>query len=147
MDPDPIPFRDFSEVPMQHLFDSVWAQQIFSPRSATITLNKPPFIMETPTNPDAPTASFNLELAQSILHEMTDVLDAHYNKRSDLPSTLVAVANLLAAITSIFKDNIADVRINGKPVPLDHECMTLHSLKQAGLKYDLDFGKWLKFDE
>ena len=100
-----------------------------------------PTVTPSSTNPDAPTASVNLDLAQSILHEMADVLDAHHIKPSDLPSTLVAVANLLAATTSIFKDNIADVIINGKSVPLDHEGMTLHSLKQAGLKYGLDFGK------
>lgn len=117
------------------------------PQSTIITLNKPPFIMETPTNPDVISLSVDKELAQSILQEMADVLDAHHAKLSELPSTLVAVANLLAATASIFKDNIEDMQINGKPVPLDCEYMTLDTLKRAGLKYDLDFGKWLKLDE
>lgn len=103
--------------------------------------------METPTNPDVISLSVDKELAQSILQEMADVLDAHHAKLSELPSTLVAVANLLAATASIFKDNLEDVQINGKPVPLDCEYMTLDTLKRAGKKYDLDFGKWLKLDE
>lgn len=93
------------------------------------------------------TVSVDKELAQSILQEMADMLDAHHAKSSELPSTLVAVANLLAATASIFKDNIEDVQINGKPVPLDCEYMTLDTLKRAGLKYDLDCGKWLKLAE
>lgn len=106
-----------------------------------------PTVTPSSTNPDDLTASVNLELAQSILQEMADVLDAHHAKLSELPSTLVALTNLLAATASIFKDNIADVIINGKSVPLDPEYMALHSLKQAGLKYGLDFGKYLKLDE
>lgn len=130
------------------------------PQSTIITLNKPPFIMEPPTNPsfqptvapsstnpDVISLSVDTELAKSILQEMADVLDAHHAKLSEFPSTLVAVANLLAATASIFKDNLEDVQINGKPVPLDCEYMTLDTLKRAGKKYDLDFGKWLKLDE
>lgn len=129
-------------------------------QSTIITLNKPPFIMETPTNPsfqptvtpsstnpDASALSVDNELAKSILQKLGEVLDEHYDKLYDLPSMLVAVANLLAAATGRFKDNFKDAQVNGMHIPLDFEYITLGCLQAAGLENDLDFGKYLKLDE
>ncbi len=130
------------------------------PQSTSITLNKPPFIMETPTNssfqptvtpsstnPDVLTLFVDTELAKSILQKLGEVLDEHYGNPSCLPSMLVAVANLLAVATGRFKDNFKDMQVNGKHIPLDFEHITLGCLQAAGQEYGLDFGKWLKLDE
>ena len=155
-----LPLSELFKAPELRLSQGWEPPHLPIPQSTIITLNKPPFIMETPTNPsfqptvapsstnpDALTLSVDIKLAQSILQKLGEVLDEHYDTLSDLPSMLVAVANLLAVATGRFKDNLKDAQVNGKHIPLDFEYITLGCLQAAGQENDLDFGKYLKLDE
>ena len=93
---------------------------------------------------EEPTITLHIDkdLAQRILSQLVVLCDEH-GSLEEASSVLVAIINLLAAVTCMQKRSAVDASISGF-ITSDFEQFVLMLLSKSGEKYGLDFGKHIR---